>query len=258
MIQVENLVVRYGEMLAVDGLGFEVRPGEILALLGPNGAGKSSTVRCLIGLQTPQEGRILLGGFDLSQQPREARTLLAYMPENAKLYEGLTPREILALRGRLFGFSEEKIRDKTAHLLGALGLGEVVDQATASFSKGMKQKVVLALALMTEAKIFILDEPLSGLDAETTLVFRQLLTQLCERGCAILYCSHMLDVVERIAHRVLILAKGKQVAAGSMEECLKKEGGTLESLFRSATHATDPDAVAKELLADYLEPEDRL
>ncbi len=257
MIQVENLVVRYGKQLAVDGLGFEVQPGEILALLGPNGAGKSSTVRCLIGLQTPQEGKIVLGGYDMREKPQEARTLLAYMPENAQLYEGLTPREILGLRGRLFGFPEKKVQERTEHLLGTLGLSEVMDQATISFSKGMKQKVVLALALMTEAKIFILDEPLSGLDAETTLVFRQLLTLLCEQGCAILYCSHMLDVVERIADKVLILAEGKQVAAGSMEECLQKKGGTLESLFRSATQAMDPDAVARELLKDYLEPEER-
>ncbi len=258
MIRVQNLVVRYGDKLAVDHLGLEVRPGEILALLGPNGAGKSSTVRCLIGLQRPQEGKIFLGGRDLAKEPKEARKLLAYMPENATLYEGLTPREILALRGRLFGFSEEEIRTKTSHLLEALGLLEVIDQATASFSKGMKQKVVLALALMTRARIFVLDEPLSGLDAETTLVFRQLLTKLCEQGCAILYCSHMLDVVERIAHRVLILSEGKQVAAGSMEECLKKEGGTLEALFRSATRATDPKLVAEQLLQDYLEPEERL
>ncbi|MEZ5988235.1 MAG: ABC transporter ATP-binding protein [Planctomycetota bacterium] len=252
-ILVEDLVVRYGDKRAVDGLSFRVRPGETLALLGPNGAGKSSTVRCLVGLQVPDAGRLELAGHPLAGEAREARRRLAYVPENAELYEVLTPREILLLRGRLFGLDDPLCQARAEHLCEVLGILDRIDSPTGGFSKGMRQKVVLATALLTGPEVLVLDEPLSGLDAETTQLVKALLLELKRQGRAILYCSHMLDVVEKVADRVLILDHGRPVAEGTVSELAARAQATgdpgLETIFRVLTLGADPEERARKLLA---------
>lgn len=251
-IEIEHLSVRYGDQLAVQDLSFAVQPGQVVALLGPNGAGKSSTVRCLVGLQKPTEGTARIAGIDVTRDPESAKRALAYIPEHGSLYEVLTPMETLMLQGRLHGMEDAQIEVRGRELLTELGLGERLHAPVAGFSKGMRQKLVLAAAILTQPSVLVLDEPLSGLDAETTLLVKELLGAWRERGASILYCSHLLDVVEKLADRVLILDKGRLVAAGSLDE-LRAEAGSganrgLDEIFRSVTHAGDPAERARRLL----------
>ena len=250
MIRVDSLRKTYGDLVAVKELSFTIPSGEILALLGPNGAGKSTTVHCTVGLQKPDRGTIEIDGLDAQKHAMEARSRIAYVPEVANLYEALTPDEYLTLRGRLFQMQESSIQAGIVRLLDGFGILHRQHDPMVGFSKGMTQKVVLAGALLTDPKVLVLDEPLSGLDVQTTLVLKEVIREFARRGGAVLYCSHMLDVVENVAHRVAILAAGELVALGTMAEL--RAGGTgdqrLEEIFRQLTSASDPTATAKAIL----------
>jgi len=252
MIQIQDLVVRYADNIAVEGLSLHVDAGQVLALLGPNGAGKSSTVRCLVGLQKPTSGSLSIAGHDVVREPAQARAALGYIPEQGHLYEVLTPRETLLLRGRLFGLSDELILTRGSHLLENLEIADRMDDPISGFSKGMRQKVVLALALLSDPQVLVLDEPLSGLDAETTQLVKALLEELTQRGRAILYCSHLLDIVEKVADEIVILNEGRKVAEGTLGELQSSDEVTghpsLESIFRKLTSAADPQLRAQQLL----------
>lgn len=251
-IEIRDLVVRYGDHVAVSELSFTVERGQVVALLGPNGAGKSSAVRCLVGLQKPSAGHAKIGGIDVTSDPEAAKRTLAYVPEHGSLYEVLTPIETLLLQGRLHGMDDERIEGRGTQLLEELGLGDRLHAPIAGFSKGMRQKLVLACAILTEPDVLVLDEPLSGLDAETTLLVKELLATWRERGASILYCSHLLDVVEKLADRILILNEGKLVAEGTIDELRGQatSGGhpSLDEIFRSVTDAGDPAIRARRLL----------
>ncbi|MHC4514727.1 MAG: ABC transporter ATP-binding protein [Planctomycetota bacterium] len=251
MIEVASLRKTYGELVAVDDLSLRVAPGEVLALLGPNGAGKTTTVHCIVGVLVPDRGTITINGKDMVRDPVPAKRLVAYVPEVASLYESLTPHEYLTLRGRLFELPEDKIAAGIHRLLDGFGLLPRRHDPMVGFSKGMMQKVILAAALLTEPKVLVLDEPLSGLDVETTLVLKEILREFAERGGAVLYCSHLLDVVETVAHRIAILDQGKLVAVGTLEELRAGEGHEdqrLEGLFRELTAASDPAQKARTIL----------
>lgn len=250
MIRVDSLRKSYGHLVAVKGLSFEVQKGEILALLGPNGAGKSTTVSCIVGLQKPDSGTIVVDGLDVQRDAIAARSRIAYVPEVANLYEALTPDEYLTLRGRLFEMTEETIRASIVRLLDGFGILGRQHDPMFGFSKGMTQKVVLSSALLTRPRVLVLDEPLSGLDVETTSVLKEVMREFARQGGSVLYCSHMLDVVETVAHRVAILAGGELVALGTMDEL--RSGGRddqrLEAIFRQLTFASDPAAQARAIL----------
>jgi ABC-2 type transport system ATP-binding protein len=250
MIRVESLRKTYGDLVAVEDLSFEVPGGEILALLGPNGAGKSTAVHCIVGLQKQDSGSIAIDGLDVQRETVKARSRIAYVPEVANLYESLTPDEYLTLRGRLFEMGEDRIRAGIVRLLDGFGILARQHDPMVGFSKGMTQKVVLSGALLTEPKVLILDEPLSGLDVETTLVLKEVMREFARKGGAVLYCSHMLDVVETVADRVAILAAGELVALGTMDDL--RTGGDqdqrLEQIFRQLTSASDPTARARAIL----------
>lgn len=248
MIEVRNLRKTYGELVAVDDLSFTIASGEVLALLGPNGAGKTTTVHCLVGLLKPDRGTITIGGEDMIQNPLPAKRLIAYVPEAQSLYESLTPHEYLTLRGRLFDLAEDKVAAGIQRLLDGFGLLPRRHDPMVGFSKGMLQKVSLCAALLTEPKVLVLDEPLSGLDVHTTLVLKEVLREFAERGGAVLYCSHLLDVVETVAHRIAILDSGRLVAIGTLEDLRAQEGQRLEALFRELTSATDPAERARAIL----------
>ena len=250
MIRVDSLRKTYGELVAVKSLSFEVPKGEILALLGPNGAGKSTTVHCMVGLQKPDSGTIVVDGLDVARDAMKARSRIAYVPEIANLYESLTPDEYLTLRGRLFEMTEETIRASIVRLLDGFGILDRQHDPMVGFSKGMTQKVVLSSALLTHPRVMILDEPLSGLDVETTSVLKEVMHEFARQGGSVLYCSHMLDVVETIADRVVILAAGELVAHGSMEELQSGDhtDQRLEEIFRELTSAADPAARARAIL----------
>jgi ABC-2 type transport system ATP-binding protein len=252
MIRLEHLRKSYGAVRAIDDLSLTVAPGQVFALLGPNGAGKSTTIKCLIGLLTPDSGRIELDGIDVLAEPEQARRRVSYVPEVAYVYDALTPWEYLHLRGRLFLLDDDKLARNAARLLRGLGLFERRDQPMVAFSKGMTQKTVLAAALLTEPRVLVLDEPLSGLDVETTMLVKEVMREFAHRGGTLLYSSHQLDVVERVADRVAVIDKGQLRALGTLTELRQQAGAEseqrLEQLFAQLTGAGDPVARAKELL----------
>jgi ABC-2 type transport system ATP-binding protein len=245
MLQVERLRKCYGELVAVDDLDLEARAGEILALLGKNGAGKSTTIQCIVGLLRPDSGKIVVDGIDTAVDPAACKRKIGFVPEVANVYEALTPDEFLRLKGRLFAMSDAAIAQGTERLLRGFDLWERRHEPIAGFSKGMVQRVALAAALITEPRLLILDEPHAGLDVETSLVLKELLREFARRGGTVLYCSHLLDVVETLADRIAILDRGRLLACGPIGELRSRR---LEDLFRELTNAADPGRRAAEIL----------
>ena len=250
MIRTEQLTHAYGETLALDRLDLDVRPGEVLGLLGPNGAGKSTTVKILTGLIQPSAGRALVAGFDIVQQPIEAKQRLGYVPEQPVLYETLTAAEFLEVISALHHLEPSLARQRSEELLTLLGLGDAQHQRLTTFSKGMKQKVVLAAALLHRPDVLILDEPLDGLDANTAMVVKELLKKMASQGKTIMFSSHILEVVERICSRIFIINNGRQVTMGTSAEIRAQAGAsTLEEAFSRLTGVRDVGAVTADFLA---------
>ncbi len=248
----EGVSKSFDDHQALCGLTLDILPGEVLGLLGPNGAGKTTALKLLCGLLTPDEGRVEVAGHDTQTDVLAARRALSFVPDGAPLYANLSPRQHLALVGRLHGLDEERFEAEGAHLLETLGLGDRRDDPVGQFSRGMRQKVALACALLPHPALLVLDEPLSGLDAPTTSMFKEVLRAWALRGGAVLYTSHLLDVVERVCDRMAILDDGKLVGLGTLAELRKRSGteGTLEQVFARVAHADDPVEKANELLAD--------
>ena len=251
MLAIANLRKTYGSFVALDGLDLSIASGEILALLGPNGAGKSTTVKCLVGLLKPDTGTVRVDGVD-ALADTSARRLIGYLPEVARLHETLTPWEFLLLKGRLFDLDDAVVADRGERSLRGFGILDRKDEPMVAFSKGMLQKVSISAALLTDPKLLVFDEPLSGLDVTTTLIVKQLMHEFAARGGAVLHCSHMLDVVESTAHRIAVLDKGKLLACGTAAE-LREQAGKgahehLDDVFRSLVQASDPAAAAKAIL----------
>lgn len=234
MIRVEGLHKSYGERVAVRNLDLAVEPGRLHALLGRNGAGKSTAMHCMVGLLQPDRGTILLDGIDLAGHRAQALRRVSYLPEVAAVYEALTPDEFLSLRGRLFGMDEAAIAAGSAAWLGRFGLGDRRHEPMAGFSKGMVQKAALAAALLTEPRVLILDEPITGLDVVSTLELKELLRQLARDGRTVLFSSHLLDVVENLADQVTVIEQGTVVAEGTVAEVRRLAGdaASLEAAFQ--------------------------
>ena len=252
MIQIRGICVQYGQLVAVDDLHLTALAGEILALLGPNAAGKTTTVRCIVGLLRPDAGEIAVAGHDVVADAPAARRAIGYVPEVAELYDALTPWEYLRLKGRLFGMEEASIEAGSERLLRGFGLLDRRHEPMVAFSKGMNQKVCLGAALLTDPQVLVLDEPLAGLDVETTLVVKEVMREFVRTGGTLLYCSHLLDVVETVADRVAVLDRGKLLACGTLQELREKvrgaSGPRLEELFQHLTSTGDPVAQARALL----------
>lgn len=236
--------------VALSELTLEVRSGEVLGLLGPNGAGKTTALRILCGLLAPTRGSAFLSGIDIARDPLGARRHVAFVPDGAPLYANLGAKDHLELVGRLHGLEERAIGAEADRLLSALDLGDRARDPVGTFSRGMRQKVALACALLPKPPLLVLDEPLNGLDATTTVVIKEVLRAWADRGGAVLYTSHLMDVAERVCDRIAILDKGRLVAVGSLDE-LRREahgGATLEQVFNALTHAEDPRERALRIL----------
>jgi ABC-2 type transport system ATP-binding protein len=247
---VEGLHLRYGEKIAVHEVSFRVERGQVLGLLGPNGAGKSTTLKAVVGLKRPTRGAITVAGVDAVADPVGARRKLGYLPELPALYEALTPREHLLLFGRLHGLDDVLVLRRIEALLDLLKIHEVIDAPISTFSKGMRQKVLISAALLHDPEVVILDEPLSGLDAETAGLVKALLQEMKRRGKAVIYTSHILDVVERVADSMVVLHQGRVVASGDLAALRARAGSDadLDQVFRILTSAEDPQRRAQALL----------
>jgi ABC-2 type transport system ATP-binding protein len=249
MLEVTSLSKYYSNIPVVDQVSFVIRPGEILGYLGPNGAGKSTTVKMLTGLIEPTSGRIRFHGQDVRQNLKAFQRRLGYVPEEPHLYPHLSGREYLQLAGRLRGLPRRVLEPKMDELLRLIGLWEDRLSPLASYSKGMRQKILLLASLLHDPELLILDEPFSGLDVNAAMILRSLLRSLAERGKMILYSSHVLEVVEKVCHQVLILRRGQVVAHDSvsrLRELMSKS--SLEGVFAQLTQVEDTDAIASRML----------
>ena len=250
MIQTESLYKSYEGKAAVVDLSFRVEPGEILGFLGPNGAGKSTTVKILTGMIRPSQGRAVVAGYDVVEQPLEVKKRIGYVPETAALYDGLTAAEYLELIGCLHHLDSKTAATRQGELLELFGLGSERNQRMTEFSKGMRQKVIIAAALMHRPDVMFLDEPLDGLDANAAAIVKELLKKLASQGRTILFCSHILEVVERMCTRIVIINGGRQVASGTTAEICRDTGAaSLEQAFSRLTGVRDVGAIASELLS---------
>jgi ABC-2 type transport system ATP-binding protein len=248
-IVTEGLSRQYGGSTVLHQLNLEVAPGEILGFLGPNGAGKSTTVKILTGMIKPSAGRAIVAGFDVVRDPLDVKRRIGYVPESGALYESLTAREYMELVGSLYHQAAGSLRDRVDELLERFDLSSARNQRLSEYSKGMKQKVLIASALMHRPDILFLDEPLSGLDANAALIVKELIRSLAAQGRTIFFCSHVLEVVERVCSRIVIIDKGRTVADGSAAEIAARTNtASLEAAFVAVTGRRDTAQVTQDLL----------
>jgi ABC-2 type transport system ATP-binding protein len=248
-IEVVGLTKRFGERDALRGITFRIDPGEVVAFLGPNGAGKSTAIHILTGQLERDGGEVRVLGLDPRQDAAAIRQKLAFLPERAPLYEVLTPREQLEFVAGVRGLDERTAAARATALIEAIGIEELADLPLAHCSRGNRQRAALACAFVEEPRLVILDEPLFGLDAATVLLVKEILRKLAARGVAVFYSSHLLDVAENLATRVVMLREGEIVADGAPSQLLRDRGGTsLEGLFRELTQESGVEERAERFL----------
>lgn len=248
MIRTEGLCKRYGTLAAVDDLNLEVGPGDLFGFLGPNGAGKTTTIRMLTGLLRPTAGRVLIGGHDIQTQPVRAKALLGYVPDEPVLYEKLTGRELLTFMADLYRVDGSRRNERIPELLELFGLSERGDDLIQSYSRGMRQKIAVAGALVHEPRVLILDEPTVGLDPRSARVLKDTLRALAGRGVTVFMSTHVLEIAERMCTRVGIIDRGHLIACGTMEELraqAREDSATLEDIFLKLTGGTEYEEVIR-------------
>src|SRR6476659_8140777 len=211
MISTRNLTRRFGDFTAVENLNLEVAPGAICAFLGPNGAGKSTTVKMLTGLLPPTSGEVHVAGIDVTAQTLELKRQIGVLPEDLGLFDDLTVEEHLLLTGDVYGLERQTTRDRTAQLLHALSLEHGRHTFAAACSHGMRKKTSFAMALLPNPRVLFLDEPFEAIDPVTSKIMRDLLQSVSRRGVTVFLTSHILSMVERIAHQVVMIRKGTKV-----------------------------------------------
>jgi len=249
MLEVRSLTKRYYSIPVVQRVSFVIRPGEILGYLGPNGAGKSTTVKMLTGLVEPSQGQIVFDGQDIRQDLVEYKRHLGYVPEDPQVYPYLTGWEYLQLVGRLRSIPSKLLEEKMQEFMKLLSLQNYRHSALSSYSKGMRQKILIAAALLHNPALLIFDEPLSGLDVTTALIFRNLVYSLAAQGKMILYSSHVLEVVEKICSEVVILQKGSIVAYDSVKQLRDlMRLSSLEDVFAQLVLQEDTESIANEII----------
>lgn len=243
-LDVRGLVKVYGRLEAVGGLSFDVAPGEILGLVGPNGAGKTTTLRCISGVIPPTRGEVHIAGADLAEDPVAAKSALAFLPDEPRLFDYLTVKEHLNLTARLYGVRDWEEKGRT--LLAELDLAGKESALPGELSRGMKQKLAIACGFLHDPQLIVLDEPLTGLDPLGIRKMKVSLKERAARGSALVLSSHLLPLVEEICHRVLVIAGGKAVALGTLAEIRERLGhhedgaASLEELFIQITAAEPP------------------
>lgn len=242
IITIRNLSKQYGDKTVLNNINLDVYPGQIIGYIGPNGAGKSTTVKILTGVIQDYEGEITVEGNGLADNLIDIKKKIGYIPELTELYDLLTPREYLSFIGKLYHLEDEVIESRGIKMLNTFGLGDNVDQRMDSFSKGMRQKVLITSGLMHNPSIVILDEPLSGLDANAVIMVKELLQVLKQEGKTIFYCSHMMDVVEKVSDRIVLIDKGAIVADGTIEELRKDGSDSLERIFSKLTSSEEENS----------------
>lgn len=248
MLEAVHLTKRYASLPAVQDLSFTLRPGQVLGCLGPNGSGKSTTVKMLTGLLQPTRGVVQFDGHNIQEDLTAYRKHLGYVPEEAHLYPYLSGWEYLEMIGTLRGMPDSELSKKIDSLLQLFSLHPSRHATIGTYSKGMRQRILLIAAIMHNPEIFIFDEPLSGLDVTSALIFKNLVQALGQNGKLVFYCSHVLEVVEKVCSDVLILRKGVVIAQDSVSNIGQILGQSLENTFLHLVDEVDTVTVARDIV----------
>ena len=236
ILEINDLKKNYGPKTVLNGVSLQVQSGEIIGYIGPNGAGKSTTVKIMLGIENEYSGEVKLFGQDISDGSIEYKRKIGYVPEIAEVYDNLTGHEYLTFIGELYGLDSNLAEYKAKRLMELFGIGEVYHSRIVSYSKGMRQKLLIISSLLHNPELLFFDEPINGLDANSVMVFKEIMTQLAAQGKTIFYSSHIMDVVEKISSRIILLHEGKIAADGPFEELNQEnKDGTLEQIFTQLT-----------------------
>ena len=239
MIQVNGLTKYYGSRPAAKDITFEVGKGEVFGLLGTNGAGKSTTIKMLCGLLKPTRGSIKIGGINIQKMPLKAKSMMGYLPENPLIYDRLTGAETLELIGKLRKLSDEMIQQRITYYASTLGLGEQMHSEVGTYSKGMRQKLAIAMTLIPDPDMVLLDEPASGLDPRYTKLLKDWILNLAGNGRTVLLSTHIIEMAESLCTKIAIIDQGKLLAIGTVREIQMGTGvNNLEDAFIRLIGAT--------------------
>tara|TARA_B100001778_G_scaffold287967_1_gene256033 strand:- start:55 stop:795 length:741 start_codon:yes stop_codon:yes gene_type:complete len=232
MIKIEGLKVSYGDYLAVDNLNLNIQKGELFAFLGPNGAGKTTTIKALTGLLNPDSGTIEICGHDMEESPLKAKSLMGYVPDVAVFYEKLTSIEFMKFIGDLYGIDKKILYDNTIELFKTMDLEPFANAQIEELSHGTRQRLAIAASLCHDPEVFVIDEPMVGLDPLHARVVKQELQKRCQKGLTVMMSTHLLNVAEELADRIGIIDGGKLIALGTLEELrMGKKAEALEEIF---------------------------
>lgn len=236
ILSIKDLCMSYGDKRVLNGINLEVKSGQIIGYIGPNGAGKSTTVKIMLGMLEGYTGSVEVFGENIASGSAAYKKRIGYVPETAEIYDSLTAQEYLTFIAQLYGISAATADRKARKLMELFDIGEVYTSRISSFSKGMKQKVLIIASLLHNPDILFFDEPLSGLDANSVMVFKEIMSELAAMGKTIFYSSHIMEVVEKISDRIVLLKNGVIVADGTFDE-LKQQSkeGSLEEIFNQLT-----------------------
>lgn len=234
-IRLDNVQKSFGEKTVLTGVSFDIAPGTIVGYIGPNGDGKSTTVKIILGLLQQDSGTVEINGKLIDPESGDYKRQLGYVPEGADLFNALTAREYLQLIGQLYGMDAESADEKAERLASIVGLAPAYDQRLRSYSKGMRQLVLIIASMLHNPDILFWDEPLNGLDANSVLVIEEILQELRNRGKTIFYSSHIMDVVQKLSDRIILLNNGQVVADGSFKEISQSANVNLQELFNTMT-----------------------
>jgi len=247
MIRIKNLSKRFGKVLAVDHIDLEVPAGEVMGFLGPNGAGKTTTIRMLAGLMKPDTGTIILDGHDLAAEPELAKAVMGFVPDRPYLYEKLTGWEFLEFSAGLYGVEPDELKNRGIYYLELFELLDWKDELIEGYSHGMKQRLIISAALLHRPKIFIIDEPMVGLDPRGVRLVKDLFTQMAQdRGMAVFLSTHTLAVAEEVCTIVAIIHKGRVIASDTpfnIKSTIARTEGNLEKAFLKLTGHEDMDGL---------------
>lgn len=229
MLHIEHLTKKYGEKKAVDDLTLHIAPGEIYGFIGHNGAGKTTTLRSVAGIQHYDEGKIVINGISLEQDPLACKSCMAYIPDNPDLYEFMSGIRFLHFIADIFGVGAEERKSRIGELAERFELTNDLGQPISSYSHGMKQKLALIAAFLHEPKLVLMDEPFVGLDPKASHLLKQMMREHCDKGGAIFFSTHVLEVAEKLCDKVAIIKEGRLIRYGTMEEV--KGDDSLEEVF---------------------------
>jgi len=239
LLKLEGVSKSYNKGLvkAVDNINLDIKPGEIFGFLGPNGAGKTTTIKMIVGLLKPDSGRVKVGTVDAWKEPLIAKSMISYVPDNPEIYDRLKGIEYLNFIADMYGIPKDKREERMNYFLEIFNIKDAIGDIIASYSHGMKQKIVLTSALLNDPQLFILDEPMVGLDPKSAFNLKEIMRKMCDEGKTVFFSTHVLEVAEKLCHRIAIINKGKIVAIGTMEELRDHatERESLENIFLELT-----------------------